>query len=215
MVHTPIWKINAPRIGRLLQGSGGNNHVWNHHLTFNPTSNFWYPYFVVSTPNQAEFWVCSSRTFGGWKCCNQWSALYFPFIYLHSTWLAEIQPAINSTSFWGTYAPLQTKKHSHTLRHAMSCALGRGIGNGGVDTRKAGRCFFTTPPSHCATVMPLVRDHFMELMNRGMRTSRQERAKAIANQKIAPTKKYIHQAIPIAIPKLPLPERAGPTVRPE
>ena len=96
------------------------------------------------------------------------------------------------------------KKHSRTLRHAMSCALGRGIGNGGVDTRKAGRCFFTTPPSHCATVMPLVRDHFMELMNRGMRTSREERAKAIANQKIAPTKKYIHQAIPIATPKATL-----------
>ena len=123
---------------------------------------------------------------------------YCPFIYtqyLHSTW----QPAINSTSSAPT--PLcNQKKHSRTLRHAMSCALGRGIGNGGVDTRKAGRCFFTTPPSHCATVMPLVTDHFMELINRqgqkcflfwGMRTSREERAKAIANQKIAPAKKYI------------------------
>ena len=40
------------------------------------------------------------------------------------------------------------------FRHAISIGLGRVMGNGGAETRKVGRCCFTTGPSHCATVMP-------------------------------------------------------------
>ena len=94
-----------------------------------------------------------------------------------------------------------------TLRHAMSCALGRGIGNGGVDTRKAGRCFFTTPPSHCATVMPLVRDHFMELMNRGMRTSREEEQRQSQIRKSQLQKSTYIKQFRLLPPKLPLPNK--------